>query len=155
MNPNSAHQNWSEWVFVVEAAGPQPRLEAVTLPMGRFFTSVFGSTGRVKIEQAVNAVRRRTTWTITAQVEGESLYQAGWRARVKASFIGAAKRRFGACALTSMDVRLLAGQTEDARPSTQWLILPAIEIPAHLLPDMPPPAQTVGAPALASGARAW
>ena len=155
MNPNSAHQQWSEWVFTVEAAGPQPAFDAVTLPLGRFFTSVFGCTGRMKVEQALNPVRRRTIWTITVQTEGESCYEPGWRARVLQGFTLAAQRRFGGGVRVQMDVALLAGQTLDARPNAQWLILPTLSLEPELPAAAMRPAQSMGLATVAPTTRMW
>lgn len=155
MNPNSAHQQWSEWVFTVEAAGAQPALDAVTVPLGRFFTAIFGSTGRMKIEQALNVARVRTIWTVTVQVEGESCYAPGWRAHVLQSFTLAAQRRFGARVRVQMDVRLLAGQTADQRPNAQWLILPTLQVEPELVPVVTRPAQVMGMPTVPAATRMW
>jgi hypothetical protein len=156
MNPNSAHQQWSEWVFTVETVtSAAVTLADVTVPLGRFFTALFGSAGRMKIDEAVNAARRRTLWTVTAQVEGESVFAPGWRAHVLQAFTLAAQRRFGDAVRVTMDVRLLAGQTADARPDTQWLILPTIEDTSVASWRGPVPTQALGLPTVPAATRMW
>lgn len=156
MNPNSAHQQWSEWVFAVDTAAPaQPGFEAVKLALGRLATAVFGCCGRMKIEQAVTPGRPGARWTITLQVEGESVYQPGWRARVLQAFTLGLQRRFGEAVRVKLDVRLLAGQTVDARPNTQWLILPQIDEGAQLWGAGARRAQALGMATVPSTTRMW
>ena len=159
MDPNSAHQQWSEWTFVVEVAASSPAqltLDEVATPLGRFFTATMGSAGRMKIHQAYNPARRRSVWTVTVQIEGEHVYEAGWRNHVLQAFTLAAQRRFGAGVRVQMDVRLLAGQTEDGTPNSQWLILPTIEDEAVALFGVHArPVQVLGMPAVPSAVRMW
>lgn len=149
MNPNSAHQQWSEWMFAVEVPGVVgPALADITLPFGRFFAALMGRAGRIKIDQAINPARRHTVWTITVQIEGESVFAPGWRAHVLQAFTLAAQRRFGERVRVTMDVRLLAGQTEDGAPAAQWLMLPTIVEQGTLMGAGAAPAQTLGMAAI-------
>ena len=156
MNPNSAHQQWSEWVFTVETAAAGPPFAEVQLAFGRFFTALMGSVGRIKIDEAVNAARRRHIWTVTAQIEGESVFAPGWRTHVLEAFTQAAQRRFGAGVRVQMDVRLLAGQTADGAPPAQWLALPVIvDDEARLYGMRAAPVQTLGLPTVPAATRMW
>ena len=155
MNPNSAHQQWSEWVFVAEVAASSPAsmaLDEVALPLARFVAATMGRAGRMKIVQAWNAARARMVWTITVQIEGESVYQPGWRAHVLQAFTLAAQRRFGEAVRVKMDVRLLAGQTRDGSPPSQWLVLPTLE--DRTLIALPPP-QSLGCATVPASTRMW
>ena len=158
MNPNSAHQQWSEWVFTVEQPGAGASdFNATTLALGRFFTATMGSVGQMKVDEAVNVARHLKTWTVTVQAEGESVYQPGWRDYVRRAFEASAARHFGKARVT-MDVRLLAGQTATGKPPDQWLIMPTIELPGELwgaASQHKPPPQTMGLPTVPSAARVW
>ncbi|MEO8481091.1 MAG: hypothetical protein ABI634_02705 [Acidobacteriota bacterium] len=124
MNPNSTHQRWSAWTFVVQArADKRPaRLEVVDNAR-RFFRAGFKSTvGRLQVE--VTGSR----YVIAVQIEGPPCHDPAYRLHVA----GEVRERFvrpgfgPGARLVQMDVRLLAGTAEDGQPAAQLLVLPSI-----------------------------
>jgi hypothetical protein len=160
MDPNSAHQQWSEWILALTVPTPaQPAFAEMQLAFGRLAAAVFGRAGQMKIEQAVQPGRIGAIWTITVQVEGESVFQPGWREHVRQAFTQSARRHFGDRARLDLEVRLLAGQTVDASPSSQWLIMPepiawGNALWGQAVQHKPPP-QGVGLPTVRSANRVW
>ena len=125
MNPNSTHQRWSDWRFLVHADRVRrPSRREVLENARRFFSQLFGTTvGRLRV-----TVVGSDRYLIHVQIEGPAPYDPGLqravRDRVAEHFVA---RGFGPSArLVSMHVALLAGDAQDGTPPAQLLALPSI-----------------------------
>lgn len=86
-------------------------------------TALFGHAGQVKVR------RTKQYWDVTFQVETtrESVCDPMWRQAVRARIEGFVAHGWKkGCVVNWQEPRLLAGPTEDGKPSAQWLILPDI-----------------------------
>lgn len=120
IDPNSQHQVWSRWTIAFTCP---IHIDFKTLQYNtqRFFNRLFGSVGRVKIDQLGQSV------VILAEVEGMPVKDIDFVSKtteqIKAHFI---LRGFGAGALNScrISTKLLAGDGQDGKPAAQMIALP-------------------------------
>lgn len=126
MNPNSAHQRWSQWTFAIRATPRRlPGHDEVLDAARRFFRMLFRTTaGQVRIE-----IRGRI-YTVQIQVEGPDAHDPQVREQVRTQFFSDfVHKGFGpGASLIEMEVRLLAGSAEDGRPRAQLLVLPPLSL---------------------------
>lgn len=125
MDPNSEHQRWSRWIFLVEAdPGKLPLVKECRENALRFFAQGFNSTsGRVKVEQYGLKYR------FTVEIEGPPVHDPDYRISVKREFVHKFMYNgFGNGArLMRFETHLLAGGREDGTPPDQFLVLPQLQ----------------------------
>lgn len=148
MDPNSRHQQWSDWIFTIDVYGPRkPRPSEVKLNFGKLARSIFGSAGRMLVmAEGVPKPSPHVRWTIRIQVDTESVHDPLWRNTVRAKFAQAAEQGFGKQIAVSMHVDLLAGENADGRPPDQWIALPMLEVATHVFTPGPGEPHGVGLP---------
>jgi hypothetical protein len=123
MDPNSAHQQWSEWTFTV-VADESPSYNAIVDNVRRVTAALFGPHGQVRVDP----VRRGYRCQIQAETSRDSVMDPQWRIRVKALMTMLISNGWkGAAKVLWDEPRLLAGSPEDGRPVCQWLIMPSID----------------------------
>jgi 1,2-phenylacetyl-CoA epoxidase PaaB subunit len=162
MDPNTEHQQWSEWRFYIESDRPLP-FQLIKSNFARFFRKLFGTAGQV------NVTRGRTPtglvwWMIQAQVEAANVNDPGKRTWVQSQAAGFVQQGMGPQARLTMEVSLLAGRPENGQPANQWLIMPSVIEPNVMYGVKPavrsvsvlrPAAQRMGMAAMPSGAHMW
>lgn len=126
MDPNSAHQLWSEWRFLVRVTDRTrvlPSFEEVKLNWAKFVAQGFQTTvGQVHVVQIGRMYR------LTARVEGRPAHDPTYKEdvfrRVREHFV---YRGFGnAARVIKSEVSILAGDTQDGKPPSQLLVMPTI-----------------------------
>lgn len=120
MQPNSQHQLWSRWRFVVHSTKPVPYREVVENAM-RWLRQGFGSVGQARITERV------LTWEIECIVEGVPSHDPGYVAHVRRKFRGFVVAGWGVAAVDSVSVKVLAGDVQDGRPRSQLVAMPSIK----------------------------
>jgi hypothetical protein len=129
-NPNSAHQRWSRWTFVVLLDARRiPTVDAVRLNFQRYCSRLFkSSAGRVNVAIVRDSrVRPIRTYAVhKVEIEGPPVHDPAYQAWVRREFEGVFMAQgFGPGAtLMQMEAVLLAGSREDGQPATQLLVLP-------------------------------
>ena len=128
MDPNSTHQQWSEWEFTVRllwAPFFRVTLQDVEYNVATFMRKGFGSSSRMKMEkkQRVVSGELRDTWVFTVQTEAANVNDPGKRQYMLDSVTRFMENGLGKVDV-GMEVRLLAGSPEDGKPAEQWLIMP-------------------------------
>jgi len=117
MNPNSAHQIWSQWHYTV-AAVREPSLTLVRDNCARFGRRAFGSAAQMRVQPA---------WTIAILAEGVPVWDAAFVTWMHARWRRFLSNGFGADAVITSTARLMAGPVE-SRPPDQMIIVPAITL---------------------------
>lgn len=121
MDPNSAHQLWSQWTFQIWDNGKHPPFEEVKDNARRWLRQGVGSVGRVRIEENVR------TWTIIAQIEGadanDPTYVLSVRNHFQKNFVA---QGWGPLAVGEVSVEILAGDDQTGRPRSQLIVMPSV-----------------------------
>lgn len=121
MNPNSQHQLWSEWTFDVFENGKHPSFTEVRDNVRKWLRKGFGSVGRVRVIEKVR------TWKIIAQFEGvpahDPYYVDSVRQQFQKNFV---EKGWGLLTVSSVEVKVLAGDIQDGQPSSQLVMMPVI-----------------------------
>ncbi len=135
MDPNSDHQLWSRWTFVIEAS-KYVRLALVKENALKWLRMGFGSVGRARITESVRRTGpkqqfRINRWVIECEVEGPPAHDPEYVESVRAQFQKFAQAGWGQMATGSTEVRVLAGNKEGGKPRDQMLVIPTIEFPEH------------------------
>lgn len=124
MDPNSTHQRWSKWMFVIRAHRKRPSKADIIDNARRFFALTFRSTvGQVMVDVW------RNTYTIYLVIEGPAAHDPSVQDAIERQFREHfICRGFGVGArLEKMEVGLLAGSREDGRPPDQLIVMPRID----------------------------
>lgn len=117
IDPNSAHQLWTRWTFRVN--GRRVPFAEAKLNIARWLSKGFGSVGRASITE------RATGQIVTVcEVEGAPAHDPGYVASVRRSFRQFVAQGWGVAAVESVDVEILAGDTQDGRPPAQLVVMP-------------------------------
>lgn len=127
VDPNSAHQRWSRWVFVVTLEGQSARvqLNPVRDAWQRYIPRLFKTTvGRGMATMHAGDVNR---CVLTAEIEGPAVHDSMYRDYVRREFVNVFMLGFGPGArFDGMDASLLAGSAEDGSPAKQLVVLPSL-----------------------------
>lgn len=132
MQPNSQHQLWSQWTFVVRVddftrrPGKQECIDNFRkwVKLG-FQTDV----GRGECD-----LLPRRRYQFKVQIEGPPAHDPGYRLSVKRNFTEHfVTRGFGPGAvLEDMDVAVLAGDSENGTPPAQMIVMPLLDLKSLL-----------------------
>lgn len=122
LNPNSQHQLWSRWTFRVH--GKAVPISEAKLNAARWLRQRFGSVGRAKVQERVEA--GRPVFVIVAEVEGVPAHDPHYIRSTKASFAKFVEAGWGPLALGSTSIEILAGDTQAGRPPAQLVVMPSI-----------------------------
>lgn len=125
-NPNSAHQTWSRWAFLIHTPQGCPPLAEIQENARRYFAAGFRThAGRINVVQ----YRDRGQWytMVVCEVEGPPVNDTGYRDAVLKDFKDKFAAKMGPGArVKGFWTTLLAGSPQDGRPSTQLLVLPEL-----------------------------
>ena len=119
MDPNSEHQRWSQWMFIIyDLRSKRPPYEDVKKNAHRFFQQLFGKdSGRMRVTEEV------TSWHIELQVEGVDAHDpvlvAAVRKQFQRDFV---QKGWGSLAHSEVHVKMLAGSPEDGSPAKQLIV---------------------------------
>lgn len=135
IDPNSQHQRWSRWIFIVKADRKIPTEREARENFFRWCATGFQSTvGRGRCE-------RRASWggiyyRFVIEIEGPPAHDPEYVESVKAQFQKHFMAKgFGQGAqLHRFRVILLAGDTQDGKPPEQMIVLPTINLRDLLAP---------------------
>lgn len=136
MDPNSDHQLWSKWTFLVTPplrqqlnAFPRRTLkhkrpfEEVKLNVGRFTNKLFGNTGQGNLQQLRNG-----QWRYICRVEGAPVHDPAYVKFTKDQWTKFFIAGFGNGTTVSIDAKLEAGDAQNGKPRDQLIILPQLQI---------------------------
>jgi hypothetical protein len=126
MDPNSANQLWSRWTFRVH--GKRIPLPEVKRNVARWLRRGFGKQdfGRAKVDEVAHD--GFVSYRIVAEVEGVEARDPGYVDSVRRDFNMFIQKGWGITAYGTMEVKLLAGDPGDGRPSDQLMVLPSIPL---------------------------
>lgn len=137
IDPNSQHQMWSRWSFLVQPNGViEPLVKEVSYNAGKYFIKLFGSSvGRCRCEVA-RGIRLPTRYRVIIEIEGPPAHDSEFQARVKADFTQRFMRPgFGVDAqLVDYEVAILAGDRQEGKPPDQMLVMPKAILMTDVLP---------------------
>lgn len=123
MDPNSANQIWSAWIFTVQEAGRTAPRADVEANAARWLRRGFGSVGECRVSRTAKG------WKIEARVEGVSAHDPGYVASVRRQFQARfVAQGWGPLASSTVRVRVLAGDRQDGKPRAQLVMLPTIRV---------------------------
>ncbi len=124
-NPNSAHQTWSRWAFLVETPRMPPK-DAIVDNARRYFAAGFRTqAGRIHVTTYESP--RLNLCSILCEAEGPPVNDSAYQDAVLKDFTLKFLPGFGPGArVSNFTVTLLAGSPEDGRPATQLLVLPPL-----------------------------
>lgn len=131
IDPNSQHQMWSHWTFIVYEGGQHAPYEDVKLNAARWLRAKFGSVARARVEEKLLVQRgiSQKYYVIEAQVEGVPAHDPQLVAAVRQSF---AKdfvfKGWGPLATSDVKVRVMAGDEQDGKPRKQLVVLPRVPV---------------------------
>lgn len=127
MNPNSTHQLWSLWTFEFTARKPVPE-EEVSYNARKFFKQLFHTdAGQVRVSQIPTDAFRTTLWSIDLRIEGPPAHDPDCRESVQKQFTEHfMKRGFKLAQFRSMEVSILAGDSQDGKPPDQLIVMPTL-----------------------------
>lgn len=124
MDPNSAHQLWSQWIFTIREAGRRsPSYDEVQYNAARWLRAGFGAAGEARV------IRTIFGWRIEALVEGVPAHDPAYVASVKQSFQHKfVEKGWGPLASGTVTVKVLAGDVQDGKPRSQLVVLPPLTV---------------------------
>ena len=122
MDPNSSHQQWSEWRFVVRGGTVCPPA-LMEHNAARLMRKIFGTAARMRVE-CKYAATRGEAWILTIQAEAANCLDLMYRAHLRAAVERYIRAGLGVSTTVTLDVMLLAGNPETGKAPTQWLALP-------------------------------
>lgn len=135
INPNSQHQLWGRWTFVVMASSIQPSQQEVLHNARKYFRMAFPAAwGRYRCDVQVTPMA--ALYAIIAELEGPDVRDLAFVERIKIDFEDKfVKRGFGPSAsLARFEVSLLAGDAQDGKPPAQLLVMPRMAPGVKMLP---------------------
>lgn len=122
MNPNSTHQLWSKWMWLVRP-GRKTVLpfEPVKAAIARFTKAHFGSAGQMRITERLDC------YYIELLIEGKPAHDPEYIVHTAFVFENFFSAHFGAGTRTTLSgPRLMSGSRQDGTPPDQLIILPSL-----------------------------
>jgi hypothetical protein len=120
LDPNSQHQLWSRWTFTVWDNGKHPPYKEVRQNAAAWLRKGFGSVGHAHVDEKVS------TWVIIAEVEGAPAHDPDFVKSVERQFQKHfVEKGWGPLAISTVEVRILAGDTQTGKPPDQLIVMPA------------------------------
>jgi len=121
MDPNSTHQLWSQWTFLVHECGRHVPKKDVKYNAARWIAAGFGRTGKVRVTPT------RTGWAIEAIVESRPAHDPAFVNHVALQFQqNFVAKGWGPLAFGEVSARVLAGDEQRGEPRKQWIEMPSI-----------------------------
>ena len=123
MDPNSQHQLWSSWTFIIhEPYGKHVPFNLVELNAANWLRKGFGSVGRARVTERV------THYVIEAQIEGVPAHDPDYVKSVERGFTKFIEQGWGPLAVGSVNVQILAGDQQDGKPRSQLVVMPHVRL---------------------------
>jgi hypothetical protein len=121
MDPNSSHQLWSRWSFVIIDGGRHPPFHEVEINAARWLTKLFGTVGRARVKELPHS------WEIVCEAEGppatDPVCIADVRRQFQNNFVA---QGWGPLSVGVVEVDILAGDREDGGPAVQIVVMPTV-----------------------------
>lgn len=128
-DPNSQHQMWGRWVFLVRADRKIPSEREARVNFIRWCAAGFKTTvGRARCDR--RAGRAGIYYRFAIEVEGPPVHDPEYRAAVRRQF----EDRFlfpgfgPGATLVRFEAGVLAGDTQDGRPPEQMIVMPTVNL---------------------------
>lgn len=123
MDPNSQHQIWSLWTFIVTPGMVMERpFRDVKYNLSRFARNAFGSTSQI------NIVWDGKSYVIKIRSEGHPAHDPSYQKYFLENFTKFFVNGFGLGTSVNMLVKVEAGDKQDGKPAEQLIILPSINL---------------------------
>lgn len=134
LDPNSQHQLWSHWTFTIYEGGRHAPYADVVTNARHWIRAGFGTVGECRVCERLVTARGsddeaflQQVYIIEARVEGVPAHDPGYVASVRRQFL----QRFvapgwGPLAAGDVQVKVLAGDTQDGKPRAQLIVMPSI-----------------------------
>jgi len=131
MNPNSEHQRWSKWVFLIHPGGvKRPSFCDVKANAARFARLRFGVTTAMEVKEEYNPGTKKSEWRISVRSEGHPVHDPDF-----VKFMAEQWQRFGELGFgpgtrtECLQAKLEAGTRQDGTPNDQLIIMDASSLP--------------------------
>jgi len=121
MNPNSANQRWSKWVwFVVPGRTMQRPFANLKENCARFGRKAFGAASQMCITQNARG------YIVEVLTEGHPVHDGTYVQYMRAQWQKFFEEGFGLGTKTKLTAKLMAGSRQDGTAADQMLIVPSI-----------------------------
>lgn len=123
IDPNSQHQLWSEWRFLVyEGTGTKLHIEHVKRNVHLWAKQTFRTTdGVMNVEQLPSGYK------ISLIVEGASAHDPTFYKYIDMQFTSFVRNGWGAGAIPFLECKILAGDKQDGKPRDQMIVMPTLD----------------------------
>lgn len=128
MDPNSANQVWSKWVWIVKPQRFVHSFAVVQQEIARFTRKGFGSGSQMRITDYWDPEEQARLYKIELETEGKPAHDPAFVEYMRASYEKFFRNGFGQQTTVRLQVKLLAGSRQDGSPRDQWIALPAVSI---------------------------
>lgn len=125
MDPNSQHQLWSRWEFLIHPGGAKrPPYCDVKHNAAKYARLKFGSTGAMNVREEFNRQTRKPEWRIIIRAEGHPVHEPAYVAWMVEEWAKFAYLGFGVgTSIDLVNARLEAGDAQNGKPRDQLIIL--------------------------------
>jgi len=130
MQPNSQHQMWSQWTFVVKSDRKLPGKKECQENFRKWVELGF----QTKIGRGLIRFLGGRRIRFVVQIEGPPAHDPEYREAVRSQFTEHfVSRGFGSGAvLEHFEVSILAGDSQDGKPPSQLIVLPLLDLKSLL-----------------------
>lgn len=119
MNPNSANQRWSKWVwFVVPGRTLQRSFAEVKINCARFGRKAFGAASQMNITQTGRG------YLIEVLTEGHPVHDPDYLRYMRENWQRFFETGFGVGTKSKLTAKLMAGSPQNGKPADQMIIMP-------------------------------
>lgn len=131
MDPNSQHQRWSKWWFVVHPGGSKwPTFPMVREAAATYARLHFGMTTAMEVREEFNFHTNKTEWHIKVRSEGHPVHDPDFVEAMTRLWERWVERGFGpGSRLEVREAKLEAGDRQDGSPRDQLIIMDASLMP--------------------------
>lgn len=127
MDPNSQHQRWSKWWFIVHPGiTKRPTYLMVRDAAATYARIHFGMTTAMEVKEEFNRDTKKTEWHIKVRSEGHPIHDPIYVEAMTRLWRRWVARGFGPDALLEVrEAKLEAGDRQDGTPRDQLIIMDA------------------------------
>ena len=123
MNPNSANQRWSKWIWFVAPGTITARpFKNVVENVARFARKGFGSASQMRIRETPKG------YIVEVLSEGHPAHDPQFVKYMKDCFQKFFINGFGPDTQVRLTVKLMAGSRQDGTPADQMVVLPSLRV---------------------------
>ena len=123
MNPNSAHQEWARWVYVVTTRTTRSHAETVSA-LAPALRRAFGSAAQLSVDVVIFAAS--AVWTLQVIAEHSAMHETGRVTERHRAVLAALSEHWRDATVQVSAPRLLAGARPDDAPREQLIVAPRI-----------------------------